>query len=137
MALKGKIDFKNTSLTIFAVYAVCIAFLLLNGVSKKHIDYVWELQAWQLTSLFMIWLLLISPQFILLLYVLKFKTRWAQLTSLILQIIAFILPMYHHGEMLLSMHYEHQPLEMLLSIPIWECVIILALGLIFKLIKNY
>ena len=84
MELKGKIDFKNTSLTIFTVYAACIGFLLLNGVSKKHVDYVWQLQPWQLISLFMIWLLVISPQFILLLYVTKFKIRWAQLTSLIL-----------------------------------------------------
>jgi len=136
-------NFRKTSLTIFIVYVTCISALFLGTVSfniitKNNSDVVWQVYVQRIAYLLLLWVLAIAPQFILLQYVTNFQVRWAQLFSLILQIIAFIGSLYVLGKILILMHTpEVQPVELLLYLPIWECVIFLALGLIFKLIKSY
>ena len=132
MGTKNRMDFKKVSLIMFSLYAVCIAVLLFNGVNREHFY-----GSKQLIYLILLWTLIISPQFILFQYVSNFEARWVQLISLILQVITFIFSLYYHGRVLLLMRTEDQPILTLFSLPIWEIVIVLAMGLIFKLIRSY
>ncbi len=139
---KDKMNFRRISLAAFTIYTMCVAVLffgvtLFNILSKQSLDLEWQEYTWRLIFMVLIWILIITPQFILFKYVSNFKARWAQLVFLILQIIAFIFPLYYHGKVLLLMGTEDQPVETLLSLPIWECVIIIAMGLIFKAVQSY
>ena len=132
MDIKTKIDFQKTSCVLLSVYAVCIAALMLNAIDRRNFN-----TFIQIISHVLLWSLIVSPQFILFKFVYKFKVRWIQLTSLVLQIITCIATLYHHGKTLILMNIETQPVMTLVYIPIWECVIILALGLIMKLVQDY
>lgn len=132
MNTENKMNFRQTSLAMLIIYAIFFAILLLNTIVWKNFNHLW-----QVAYMIFMWTLSVSPQFILFKYISNFKARWAQLASLILQVIIFIFSLYYCGKILLLMNTEVQPVEMLLSVPIWEIVIILAMGLIFKLIKSY
>ena len=132
MNVENRLSLKRISLTTLCIYGISIATLFFYITDKETFDY-----KKQLLNLILMWVLIVTPQLILFCYISNFQVRWIQLTFIILQIIFFIFSLYHHGKVLIFMVTEEQPTEMLIYIPIWQCVIFLALGLIFKLIKSY
>ncbi len=136
MNTTARMDFKKTSFAVLSIYAVCIAALLFNALNKEDFESLIDVLL-QMLYLILLWILIIAPQLILFLYVLTFQTRWVQLISLILQIIAFVGSLYYHGKVLLLMNVEDQPILTLFSLPAWECPIILAVGLILKVVQSY
>ncbi len=120
-------NLKKASKALAVFYALAVGGLMLYEMDHTPREFI----ALVFTALLPFWIWNEGPQFLLLLYVAKFRMHWMKIASLVLQVLGFAWSalVFYDG---FFVHPDAQNGLLYVFVPLWQYVLILLIGAVFK-----